>query len=239
MGGSVADSTSQAYAFLNQNNANDQAFLGQTLQNGQAIYQNQMTPLTQAIGNAMQSSVPVMNASSGFINNQTSLINANNSQQANYIDMFNKTLGNLQNNLFAQTSQNTSTINQIAQGSYGVSHNTGGGGSFIVTAMMLSEEKPDLDILRKMVKYRDVFVRHHPETRAWLRVYFKVAPTVVARIHASGYPLEILAYLKHCYLIPALDLVDQGEPMQAFLMYKLMVFDAADIVGLKIEGVPQ
>ena len=205
LGGSTTDYANQAYAFMNQNNAQNQAFLGGSISGTQQFLSSQLTPLTSAIAatqTANANLLPVMTQgisnSSQYLTNSMSALVAQGYQT-------------IQNNVF-NTNQGST---QVA--------NSGGGMSYICTAMfdanLITPEQYET-----LNAFKDVYMVSTPELKRFRLDYYKRAPILVSKMRESECYLETLTGLKRCFVEPVLYLLSKKLEHDAFLKYKEMMF---------------
>ena len=240
-GPSVADTASQAYGFLTANNMIAQGFLGQTIASGQNFFNYQVSPLTQALASGISSLGTIGTAGATYMTNAAAQVPNYATQGSAYAQQFAQNIQYLEQSQSQQASNAIGAIQNVSQGSYNTSATAsqqGGGGSFIVTALM--ETNPRDATVRlihaELVAWRDSWVRADRARRRLLFVYFKVAPSIVASIRALDYEREVWAYLKHGYLVPASIAFNDGKLEEAWRLYVRMTVDAASIAGVDLSG---
>lgn len=214
LGGSVSDLDAQSFAFLNKNNTQNQTFLGKSIVGTQDFLAHQLTPLSSAIAKT---------------------------QEAN-ASMIPIAIGNFQNLMMAQTSAFTNavntgygTINQNVTNTNNASTqvaNSGGGGSYVCTAMydegLLSDE--DYETLNE---FKDVYMLSTPALKRQVMEYYRRAPDLVRLIKKSKVCKDILVELKGRFLDGVLVCIKDGKLDDAYRTYHKMMMVIVNMTRLE------
>lgn len=261
------DSQASIDYYANAEN-NRQAFTG-VVDSSQNLYNAQVSPLTHSLSSqigaqsAIAKSVGAFGqAGATFLDGQTrlnSLVpqmiqdqNATNKATLasfqNQIVASNAMVSNLDNNVAYynyQTAQSSiqASVNAANQSAYASVNTpppqTGGGGSFIVSAYAAYCESNNLAVNKNdialMIRFKDIIVYNNKPWRKKLFVYYRVAPLIVAKINELDYKDEIYAYIWFCYLKPCAELLKQQKFEAAFDLYVNLVESCADIVALDLS----
>lgn len=97
-------------------------------------------------------------------------------------------------------------------------------GCFISTASGIAlgwaDEGPELNSLRLL---RDTFMQETEERRAEVAEYYRIAPAIVKRINQESDALTIWREVADTHVKPIVLLAREGEILEAYLKYKIMV----------------
>lgn len=97
---------------------------------------------------------------------------------------------------------------------------------YITTAVCESQGKADdcyeLTLLRN---YRDEYLLSTPEGEALVKEYYNIAPTIVNRIAHSETPGKIYEEIWQNYLLPCVNLIEEGKPEVCRKQYMAMVYE--------------
>ncbi len=230
LGPSVAGQTAQAFSFINQQNQMDQAFLGQTITQGQNYFQAQTTPITAGIAQAVQASA----AAQPSVNQAILATFQGSSPQpgggaggfaSTLLSSFSSLIKRLSNTQ-AQLSNNSLAIIQsnnqasIASSNASAHSGGGGGGCYITTAICELEDKPDdCDELRALRAWRDQVLCRIEGGRDLIARYYREAPAIVAGIMARADRRQVLEHLRAAFLNDALIAVRNGQDEAALGIY--------------------
>lgn len=206
LGGSTAQYAQQAYNFLNANNVQDQAFLGNTMAGSANFLNYQLSPIAQGIAAQQQLNAQMLPAEfSAFNNMQSQIVN--------------------QNYQFANNALNS--INQNTMMSSNAAANSGGGGGcYITTAICqyenLADDCKDIQTLRR---YRDDFLMANPKYKIMVKEYYEIAPAIVCRLEEMppDYKDTVYRDLRKKFLTPAIEAINAGHNALALYIYKQMV----------------
>lgn len=204
LGGSTNDYANSAYAFLNQNQVQNQSFLGRSIMGTQGFLSHQLSPLSGAIADTQKQNAAMMPLmTKGISDNSQFLANSMSGLVAQGYQT-------IQNNTFNTNSSST----QVA---------SSGGGSYVCTAMY------DVNLItpadyEKLNVLKDVYMMSQRDLRRSLMEYYKRAPALVAKLKESECYVETLTELKRCFIEPVLRLIDTGFKHEAYLKYKEMMF---------------
>lgn len=207
-GGNTSTIANSAYSFLNGVFSNNTAFLGNAISQSQTFLSAQIQPTVQA--------------ASAQIKQNTKML------PSLYDNLF--SLGNTATNLAANLSNaaldsETSIANNAMWAQSNASSaasNAGGGMCFITTAVCQSLHLPDDNpVLNTLRAFRDDYMLTH--SPADVKLYYSIAPRIVARIDERHDAAAIYRRMLRCFLLPACRAIKEGDNEMAYLMYRALV----------------
>lgn len=226
LGGSTTDIANQAYNFLAANNTQDQAFLQSSIAGTQTFLANQAAPLLQGIaaiqmGNIQQQSTQQSDALAFARESSFAGLSVQPSFYGT-VNNFSNISQQITSQAISQIGQNTASSNQA---SVQASSNSGGGGlCFITTAVCDASGKPDnceeLTILRK---FRDEFMMIDEDRKKLVQEYYRIAPSIVAKLKTLENAKEIFDSLLESYIIPCIMYIEKGCNNCALNHYTRMI----------------
>ncbi len=219
LGPSTVATMGKVFSFINNNNANAQGFLGQTIAGGQAFFQSQISPLSASLAamtQAQAQAIPQQNAAVLGALQQIPGLTAMFS--TNIRQLSNAQLALAQGSLAAINANTASTNSAIAASNKG-----GGGGCFITTAICEADGLPDdCEALQTLRGFRDKILLQTAEGRALVSEYYRDAPAIVEAIKRQPDAEQIWKMLRETYLEDAVYSVQAGWNDMALSIYRRM-----------------
>ena len=203
-GPTVSQQADQANTFLSNANAQQTAFLGQTISQTQGFLSNVTQPLVATV---TKNTTTFGGLIPFIVNSMTNLFTSTSATQSQ-----------IANAGFAATQA-------VSQASIASSNSSAGqGGCFITTAVCGSLGLADDNvILRTLRAFRDDFMLSHVEGRRLVSIYYRDAPDMVAAIDARHDSKRVYWRMLRFYLLPAVKACRAGDNDTALRLYAGLV----------------
>lgn len=202
IGPSVNAMANSAYAFLQQNNNQNQVFLGNSIMGTQDFLSHQLTPLSSAIALTQKQNAAMIPTAIQDFQSQTL------AQTAAFTNAVNMGYSTIYQNTVNTNQASTQVANS-------------GGGSFVCTAMY------ERDIITEhqyecLNKLRD-FMLDGIHSRRKLLKYYREAPALVFCINKSAIAKTIYCQIRDEYLLNIITDIEHGCMEIAAIRYESMM----------------
>jgi hypothetical protein len=202
MGPTTGELTNQAYNFLGNSFNADSALVGNTIVGSQNFLSGFANPVLNMAATQEDFNTQVLPTMFGTLSAQ------------------NYSLGSQAVQAESQTAQAS-----IASSTASAKAASSGGGCYVTTAVCEARGEPDDGpTLTTLRKFRDGYMQESEARKTLVGLYYKSAPSLVAKIKARADAKDFLDFLYVRYIAPACEAIERGDNKRAFDLYSAALY---------------